>query len=178
MSIENNRYFVVEGGTAQKLIDEFQEREEQYKADLQKLKEDVGADNVIFGSGQIGMVFKKDPGKPWIKANIFANYKNGDMYRPEKRSKAGKALANRIFFLAKESDNLKSAHKFFEGKGDHIFSEKGQSFLSYPSFGKIDGKWVVCVHKGAEVKPVDGLKEIKASEYLAMLEKIEAKKSA
>lgn len=101
---------------------------------------------------------------------FLSKYKRESFFVPSKKNETGKALQKDLDTLNKKYLEIeKIAEGFFTGDTWYI---DGRA-VHFPSWGTAPGKedqYMVSVHHLAKVEPIPGMKEIRPSEYLRMLE--------
>jgi hypothetical protein len=174
--MENRRIFKVTGGEAMDVIKKAEKFIEKRKKELEEFYERTGAKKFrgVQGWPEIliydaGTEPKEIDGEPFARV-LRKKWGNSDdevAYVPNNRTEAGKRLSISIEKLS-DRDFRKFAYQMFEGAPETTTPYRDRLKVYFPSLEKYEDLWFVTVHKEAQIKPVDGLEEIKLSEYYAL----------
>lgn len=174
--MENRRIFKVTGGEAMNVIEKAQKFLEKRKKKLEEFYERTGAKT---GRGVQGMpeilIYdagtepKEIDGEPFARVLMKQRdlTENEVAYVPNKRTKAGKIMRISIERLCNR-DFERFAYQMFEGAPETTTPYRDRLKIYFPFIENHEDIWFVAVHKEAECKPINGLEEIKLSEYYAL----------
>lgn len=165
--VMKSRYFVIEAGMAldrnNEIISLFEERIKDIKSLLQRWK----IENLIENSDCHAIIGIRHP----EQLPFLVKVKKGDYFKPGKKTAEGRQLQQEIDEINKKYKKLEQiAEGFFDGETWFVEG----NYLLRPTWGKMPGddkKYMLLLPKQSKATLMDGLREIKASEYVQMLEK-------
>lgn len=166
----DRRYFIIEGGKALELVEQGERERMDALASMKVFATKWGCKQVGRINGVIvGLVFPDDIEVPkeWKR-----DRKSRYLSRPRMNTKAGKAVALEFTKARGSYDPENIVAKLFIGDTWVLTSD---SMMAMGAYGKVGKAWMASCHKDAKASPIDGMREIKASEYVAMLEESKAK---
>lgn len=163
MGMDERRIWKIVGEpAATKLEAATQQRGDRNRA-IDAFKQKHGAAGAFsYGEQFGGIVLDSDEApSPWKPLKGRANW-----FAPDRRTKAGKALAKEIQAINALYDDDDAAASFFDGE-TWVFTGH---FLIKPSYGFIKDTEVciVTAHRDIKGTPIGGLEEMKLSEFYAL----------
>lgn len=174
MNEHEHRFWIVEGGTAQQVIDEGEALHRQHAEHIKGLFERYGPTGatppfkVMYTGEQLSALYFEEP--PPDRAGWTPL--QGRYWKPKRNTKAGRAAAADMASVPPASCEwygkrlLGHRYLFVQIGGRTYQVTAGLRWM------EIDGQRRVLIKaaKSHEWKPVDGLREIKASQYHALIE--------
>ena len=164
MSDYERVYYLIESGKAKEVLSQMQLAKKQFDEHLSKLSEKYGCnDSETLSSGGciVGLCFvaAQPDKKLWREVSGWTDY-----YFPRRNTKKGKEIAAEINAVKRVS-SLWLAENFLGNRGALI----GCKFVS-AGLEKLGDNFVIITGKSEEWKPIEGLRELKNSEYWLMKE--------
>lgn len=170
MSMEDRRIYLIEGGKAAEIRDAWQAKRKAQATAQRDLVRSLGAtQGLSYGDSLAGIVCDADI------HGMRRDKRHPQCLVPRRSTKAGKAMLELFEKANAAGGKAINAEDFFEGETWYVTG----TAMFKPSFGTVGDQWVVTVHKDCGgAKPVDGLREIKLSEFYAIQEQSESQSAA
>ena len=157
-------YFLAHGESETKVREFFTKRQAAIIAANDMAKE-VGGTGTVGAYRVSGILFKDGPPEGWTQKGTSTDGQR--YYMPLRRSKAGKALCQRI--AAIRIPAASDLHSEFSTDGGHMASAGLGITINYISAEMVRGKAIISVPNGMDFVPPDST-PLKMSEYWAIKE--------
>lgn len=119
-----------------------------------------------FGLRVYGLQFSDAPGSDWRQVRDHPGF-----YRPNPRTKGGKEIRSSL-----EAISFPDRHRLSANLGCKTFIRRlGSDFMVAVGYLELDGAFYITVPRETAPSIVDGIEQIRASEYFAANEALEAK---
>lgn len=169
--MEDRKIYKVVGSQAQEQVEKIIKAKLEYDEKIKVLLEEYGAIK-SYSNGSSPKILGVEASTKF-DAKLFKIVdksmtrhlpKNIVYIEPNKRTKAGKELAEKMSKITFDSRRL--AQGFFKGCSDLLVGNR----VHFPTVFYVESAdvWIVAKHEDAEGEPISGLEEIKLSEYYAM----------
>lgn len=171
-NLENRRIFLIEGGTARRLIDEFIEADlRRRQAFFEILKEYAASDVLQTTEGHFaGLRFENEPNTESAAARALRKDEKQNRWVPNRRTREGKELEQRAHKIAKKNYDHYLYKFILKGDTWCIGVHNGRTVMQVPDFWMNAKKWFFSYPDEADgIELVDGLRELKLSEYYALI---------
>jgi hypothetical protein len=175
MNLDKMKIFEIRGDNAIEIAKVIQNEYKQQEEEIGKLKIEVNADEAIgewdgYRYRIIAFYFKWEHDKKIEKNGIsFYRVKKYDHYIPYSRNDIERGFWEKIRNVNKMVKHTPQEF-FLSGNSRYMDITKNGLLVYYPSLVEEDGKYYVILHEETKCTPIEGVIEIKKSEYYLMKE--------